>query len=102
MEILYSFKTEEQNGNEYDYIFEIKYLNLPSDAPKSDKFKWYFYSGNQLINLQFESMNANTRKFLCGTILDMENLTLTRNENVHKIKPCSNNEDKTFILSLLN
>lgn len=98
MEILFSFKT---TGNENaTYIFEIKYLNLPQEAPKSDKYKWFIYSNNYLRLLEFKAMDSKTRNFQCGLFLDIENLKLSQNETTKDIIKCSE-EDKDYIMNLL-
>lgn len=98
MEILYSFKTTGKEN--LSYVFEIKYLNLPQDAAKSDKYKWFIYSDNQLRKLEFKAMNGNTRNFQCGLFLDMDNLLITQNDSSQVIIKC-NEEDNSLIMNML-
>jgi len=95
MEILYAFvTTEKENAS---YIFEVKYLNLPQDAPKSDKFKWFIYSNKSLRTLEFKAMDSKTRNFQCGLLLDLEGLKVSQNEIIENIIKCSE-EDVNYIM----
>ena len=99
MEILFSFKT---TGNpNVSYIFEIKYLNLPQDAPKSDKYKWFYFSNNELTTLQFKARDDQTRNFQCGLFLDMENMKISKNEMVENIVKCDD-QDNSYINNLIS
>ncbi len=113
MEILFSFKASDSGNSEAIYIFEIKFLNIPQDASKSEKYKWFLYDPNLLNStemqlgteklkiLQFKEMIDKTRTFQCGTFLDMESFILNYNQNSFNLNECSI-DDKIFIESLLN
>lgn len=100
MEILFAFKNK---TNSDSFIFEIKYLNLPKDAPKSDKLKWFYYCYDKgLRNLKFSSMNEKLRNFECGMFLDIGNLKLKENQNsIEEDIEIINENDKEFIFKLL-
>jgi len=99
MEIKYSFKTNEF-GNNITYILEVKYLNLPAEAPKSEKFKWFKFSNNDLTELYFEEMLNITRKFKCGIFLDIENLKLNNNGDSKNVLNCDEG-DNSYLLNML-
>jgi len=99
MEILYSFKTKENEN--VSFIFEIKYFNLSADAPKSDKYKWYIYSNKELRNLLFKEMADKTRSFQCGLFLDMENLKISIDNYTENIEKCQT-ADNDFIFEVLS
>ena len=96
MEFVFSFKI----NNENSYLFEIKYLNLPKDTPRSEKLKIFLYENKELKKLKFKSMHELTRTFEDEIFLDMKNLTLKNNDNVYEISKCDDQENQ-FLLSLI-
>lgn len=55
--------------NERCAVFELEWLDLPDDSPKSKRFQWYFSQTNRpLLSLQFVNMRQHedgiqTREF---------------------------------------
>lgn len=56
--ILYSFSSTFNNYE--NYIMEIKRLDLPSDSPLKQKFRWLLLNTNDIISLEFISMKKFT------------------------------------------
>jgi hypothetical protein len=57
-------------------LFELKYLDVPADAPPSDRFAWWWQntrSGGKK-KLGFKGMEPDKRFFQDGSVLDMTNL----------------------------
>lgn len=70
-EYKYRFKKYD-NSNEfdiYDEIYEVKYLNLPKDTPKSQKYQWFLLRNSVLHKLTFKSMEDNKRIFEEGILI---------------------------------
>lgn len=70
-EYKYRFKKND-NNNEfdiYDEIYEVKYLNLPKDTPKSQKYQWFLLRNSVLQKLTFKSMEDNKRVFEEGILI---------------------------------
>lgn len=85
-QFLYSFKFNENN-----YIFEIKYTNLPADVSKEKKYQWFLFENQTMEKLKFVSMDGDTRTFQ-NCFLDMNEKLLTIDGSTYPIEPfdCSN------------
>jgi hypothetical protein len=68
-------------------IFEIKFLNLPDDAPKSKRFKWVLWltNMNESKILSFNGMTEQKRYFNDNISLDTETLTINFKSKGYKL-----------------
>lgn len=65
----------------YAYLKEVKYLDVPADAPPSDRFSWQLdredVDGFPAKKLLFKSAKGEERWFQDGSHLDMTKLIYT-------------------------
>jgi hypothetical protein len=106
MEILYSYKIfKDSNLNSSSnifYIFEVKYTNLPTNATKEQKYKWYFYENSVLNLLIFKSMSEGKREFSNEDVLDMnKNTYFSKKDNIIYNIFLSDESDLLYIKNLL-
>ena len=79
--ILYKFKFEEENS----LVYEVKFLDVADDAPKSEKYAWILQNDGIEKKLQFLKMDGNKRYFTDGSILDMDELIFAKDNTVYKL-----------------
>jgi hypothetical protein len=68
-------------------IYELKYLNVPEDAPKSQKFQWFLeFNETEPKKLSFVSWENDVRTFEDKVILDSKNMKLKVQEEEFNIE----------------
>jgi hypothetical protein len=92
--ILFAFQIKNKN----EFIYELKYLDVPENSSPSDRFQWFFK--NKLSNnaLLFKNMTKTTRdlyddKESIFYFLDIENLSI-------KVKVDDNSENTFEIFKI--
>lgn len=100
MELLYSFKF---NNN---YVFEMHYTNVAEDAPKYLKYQWFLHFDNNLIKLQFDKMDDNTRYFKNNIMINLINKNLLLDNKKYELKSCTDEDNQVIYIimktSLIN
>eukprot|EP01080_Neovahlkampfia_damariscottae_P011705 gene11705-4939_t len=68
-------------------IYELKHLNVPDDAPKSEKFQWVLeLKDKEPKKLKFVSWKDDVRTFEDEVILDSKNMLLKVEKDEYKIE----------------
>ncbi|ADO67083.1 hypothetical protein crov050 [Cafeteria roenbergensis virus] len=86
MEFEFKYRFESNNINEFDEIYEIKYLNFSNNSPKNEKYQWYYQTPNDLIKLTFLKMDNNIREFKEGILILTENGCIYNGKKFNKIE----------------
>jgi hypothetical protein len=89
-----------ENNSPTNYIFEIKYIDLPDDTPKHLRFPIYLYYEEKLEKLEFKSMFEGIREFQDNSILDANKMIYTRDEKSYEIMNCTD-EERQMLLDLI-
>lgn len=100
IQLLYCLKS----GN--TYIFEIKYLDVPTTEPKSKRFQWFLSKDNHKIikKLTIESItNEGHRHFKEGYQLQIDRLQLIDMQPIDQITQLveCNETEKSQIIELV-
>jgi hypothetical protein len=81
------------------YLFEVKYTNVPDDAPKEQKLGIYLLLDGNFSKLKFISMSGEFREFE-GSTLDTKSMIFTMGSDKYEIEEC-NEEEKEKLLQYI-
>lgn len=73
IDTLFAFQYAD-NADATTFLCEIKFLDVPGDAPKAERYAWFLAGENVTQQLGFHKMETTARYFTDGSFLNMESL----------------------------